>query len=325
MGRRRLLLLSVAAVAAVATGALLLILHGGSAEPRYVLVIDAGSSGTRMYAYTWHDGSGAGVAPLLAAVPSSAAAHKVPRRAMPGRRAYQRVETEPGLDQFVGDGQGLQAKALGPLLEWAEAVVPRWQWKQTPMFLFGTAGLRRLSAAQQEGLLEGVRDVLQHSVFRFSPPWARIISGVDEGVYGWVALNYMEGTLRRDNTGADTLGALDLGGSSLEVTFAAHSVPWPEDAVNATVLGASHQLYAHVHHHYGLNDAFDRSPSSAGHRFVALTGFFVVYKFFRLTHNASAAALEEAGQQFCAKSWAQAQQDRPGELMLENYCFRACC
>lgn len=113
MGRRRLLLLSVAAVAAVATGALLLILHGGSAEPRYVLVIDAGSSGTRMYAYTWHDGSGAGVAPLLAAVPSSAAAHKVPRRAMPGRRAYQRVETEPGLDQFVGDGQGLQAKALG--------------------------------------------------------------------------------------------------------------------------------------------------------------------------------------------------------------------
>lgn len=32
-------------------------------------------------------------------------------------------------------------------------------------------------------------------------------------------------------------------------------------AVNATVLGASHQLYAHVHHHYGLNDAFDRSVS----------------------------------------------------------------
>ena len=29
--------------------------------------------------------------------------------------------------------------------------------------------------------------------------------------------------------------------------------------MNATVLGASHLLYAHVHHHYGLNDAFDRS------------------------------------------------------------------
>ena len=107
----------------------------------------------------------------------------------------------------------------------------------------------------------------------------------------------------------ETLGALDLGGSSLEVTFAADSVPWKEDAgggrgeagqraavaptllqqrgqpqsqgvgpcdsrcpshlrlhppraaVNATVLGTSHQLYAHVHHHYGLNDAFDRGVS----------------------------------------------------------------
>lgn len=29
---------------------------------------------------------------------------------------------------------------------------------------------------------------------------------------------------------AGTLGALDLGGSSLEVTFAAESVPWEEDA-----------------------------------------------------------------------------------------------
>lgn len=41
-------------------------------------------------------------------------------------------------------------------------------------------------------------------------------------------------------------------------------------------------------------------PSSAGHRFVALTGFFVVYKFFRLTHNASAAALEEVGKSCAA-------------------------
>ena len=30
--------------------------------------------------------------------------------------------------------------------------------------------------------------------------------------------------------GEGTLGALDLGGSSLEVTFAAGSVPWQEDA-----------------------------------------------------------------------------------------------
>ena len=128
------------------------------------------------------------------------------------------------------------------------------------------------------------------------------------------------GTLQQGSGGSGTVGALDLGGSSLEVTFASEAVPWKEDAgvgalgcaekqgprlvlwckrvvvqcklpaqfacgtwsvpnlplmlrvaqlaschapcppaVNVTVLDATHQLYAHVHHHYGLNDAFDRA------------------------------------------------------------------
>lgn len=49
------------------------------------------------------------------------------------------------------------------------------------------------SQEQQGQLLAGVRRVLGSSAFRFSPPWARIISGADEGVYGWIALNYLEG------------------------------------------------------------------------------------------------------------------------------------
>ncbi|KAL4451373.1 hypothetical protein ABPG77_009445 [Micractinium sp. CCAP 211/92] len=264
--RRRLSYAAALLLAAVALLALQLALRPG---PRYVLVIDAGSSGTRMFAYAWRD---ARRGPVLTAVPSTAAPHAVPRRSLPGKRAYQRVETEPGLDQFVDDAPGLQGRALGPLLQWAEAAVPRRQWASTPVFLFGTAGLRRLSQEQQGQLLAGVRRVLGSSAFRFSPPWARIISGADEGVYGWIALNYLEGRLQAAAAAAleggpagvgaaGTLGVLDLGGSSLEVTFAAGSVPRQEDAVNATLLGATHQLYAHVHHHYGLNDAFDRSVS----------------------------------------------------------------
>lgn len=30
----------------------------------------------------------------------------------------------------------------------------------------------------------------------------------------------------------------------------------------------------------------------------------------------------QAGEEFCGKSWAQVQAERPGELMLEDYCFR---
>jgi hypothetical protein len=83
---------------------------------------------------------------------------------------------------------------------------------------------------------------------RFQPEWSHVISGVEEAVYGWVALNYLHGKLalpghhqrlgagvgatsnRAGSTAAAavtagsavevagrTLGALDLGGSTMEV------------------------------------------------------------------------------------------------------------
>lgn len=68
---------------------------------------------------------------------------------------------------------------------------------------------------------------------RFQPEWARIITGEDEGVFGWVALNYLVGAFnssalttalggRQAVPGHErgrTVGVLDLGGSSLEVAF----------------------------------------------------------------------------------------------------------
>ena len=126
--RRRAVLLGAGAAAALV--ALLLFLL--SLGPRYVLVIDAGSSGTRMYAYTWRSGGGGDGAPRLAAVPSSAAPHKVPRRALPSKRAYQRVETEPGLDRFSGtDVDGLQDRALGA---WRRHILFCCGWRVLPSF-----------------------------------------------------------------------------------------------------------------------------------------------------------------------------------------------
>lgn len=61
---------------------------------------------------------------------------------------------------------GLQTKALGPLLEWAEAVVPKKQWDRTPIFLFGTAGLRKLPHEAQQSLLIDLQDALSRSQFR---------------------------------------------------------------------------------------------------------------------------------------------------------------
>eukprot|EP00897_Mesotaenium_endlicherianum_P009522 jgi/Mesen1/8599/ME000005S08564 len=265
---------------------------GGAKHPEYCIVIDCGSTGTRLYVYAWTGGSNL----TLPRVQDSGASSL---RAQRGK-AYSRKETQPGLDKFVGDSQGLRSVALEPLLAWAISQVPREARHSTPLFLFATAGLRRLPAGDSAWVLQETRGVLRGAPFLFRDEWARIISGVDEAVYGWIALNYASGHLRGGATRARerlrsaaaasasaTEGSLDLGGSSLEVTFvpeteaAAAAVaaaveasslstgayassggsgPGPgRDEARVTIAASQYQLYAHSHEGYGMNDAFDRS------------------------------------------------------------------
>jgi len=102
--------------------------------------------------------------------------------------------------------------------------------------------------------MEMCRSVLSTSGFRFDPAWARVIRGVDEGMYGWAALNAMEDRLG----GNDTLGALDLGGSSLEITYAVSSQE-DEHTFPMVLGGRTYNVYTYSHKHAGLDDAFQRS------------------------------------------------------------------
>lgn len=209
-----------------------------------------------MNAYQWHPPPRGARLPRLEALPPGAAAHKVPRRSIETRRAYQRVETEPGLDKFADNPDALGPQALEPLLEWARAALPRASWASTPVFLLGTAGMRKLGDADRDAVMGAARGALGASGFRFEPPWARVLGGTDEGVLAWVALNAALGTLGTPNT----VGSLDLGGSSLQVTFAMDDGSEAlAPALNVSVLGAQHALYTHSHYHFGLDDAFERS------------------------------------------------------------------
>jgi len=236
----------------------------------YVLVIDAGSSGTRMNAFTLtrkakhHQSRKEYVksmdsVPKLKQIPPDRAADKVPKRSTELRRAYKRVETEPGLATFSDAVSGIESTVLEPLLRWAEAVIPKRLWSNTPVFLFGTAGMRRLDKEQQRVLLKECRKILDSSGFLFKPEWARVIQGIDEGVYGWVALNAQKELLGSQKT----MGALDLGGSSLEVTFdVGHGETVSKnDFVEVNLGGKLYRLHTQSIPHAGLDDAFQRSVS----------------------------------------------------------------
>lgn len=248
---------------------------GAAADNKsYVLVIDCGSSGTRMNAFEFNVGSavGGGTRPFGGPrvvvptwIPSSAApGDLIPKRSTETRRAYQRVETEPGLSTYLREQRlhEIGDKALRPLLAWAEAVVPSSQWEDTPVYLLATAGLRRLSLGDQELVLGACREVLRASPFRFENPHARVIDGREEGMFGWAALNAAEGKLGVAGREADTIGALDLGGSSLEVTYHVATESSSSGRQEVRVGDVTYRVQTTSYVGAGLDDAYDLMLSS---------------------------------------------------------------
>ncbi len=61
--------------------------------------------------------------------------------------------------------------------------------------------------------------VLAKSGFRFKSKWAAMLPGSSEGIYAFVAANYLSGALQKPALDPDSLlGVVELGGASLQVT-----------------------------------------------------------------------------------------------------------
>ena len=183
----------------------------------YIIVFDAGSSGTRVHIYNFlqHD-SGAAVPSLDPCVNN-----------------VQTLKQKPGLSSIAEGFSPGQiplevSKALKPLLDFAREFVPKEQWPATPLVLKATAGLRAVDPAKAQRVIAAVGDLFRGSGFMFETNWASIIPGNEEGGLAWVTANYLAGTFEQDgpttNKNADSLGIIEMGGGSAQVSFRMHDV-----------------------------------------------------------------------------------------------------
>uniref|UniRef100_A0A3Q2PUB7 nucleoside diphosphate phosphatase n=1 Tax=Fundulus heteroclitus TaxID=8078 RepID=A0A3Q2PUB7_FUNHE len=161
----------------------------------YAAMFDAGSTGTRIHVYTFIQ-SYSEQLPVL----DNEVFHSI----------------KPGLSAYA-DYPEAAGETVRMLLKVAKKSVPRLDWKRTPLVLRATAGLRLLPAAKAQALLDQVQHVFDESPFLVSDNSVSIMNGTNEGVLAWISLNFLTGHLKAP--AMKTVGILDLGGGSTQITF----------------------------------------------------------------------------------------------------------
>ncbi|KAF9014126.1 nucleoside phosphatase family-domain-containing protein [Cyathus striatus] len=186
------------------------------------IVIDAGSSGSRLQIYSWKDPRS------ITAEHGSALASSLPKVEKGTQDDESWVaKVEPGISSFTDNPQDV-GTYLRPLLAHAREHVPPSLQHETPIFLLATAGMRLLNSEQQAQILDETCHFLdRHSNFKIDSPSevgpcgssVRIITGEEEGLFGWIAVNYLMNGFTGSSEDRTTYGFLDMGGASTQIAF----------------------------------------------------------------------------------------------------------
>ena len=209
--------------------------HPGKPIVQWALMIDAGSTGSRVHAYKFNN---CGPSPVY---------------------EYEVFKmTRPGLSSFAGKPREA-AQSLDELLDEAVRVVPDSLRRCTPVAVKATAGLRLLGHEQSEEILVAVKDrIIEKYPFKLvDKDGVVIMDGRDEGVYAWITANYLLDTIRASSNNPP-YAVLDLGGASTQIVFEPifeddeMKLENGEHKYDLQFAGKDHVLYQHSYLGYGL-------------------------------------------------------------------------
>lgn len=200
---------------------------GATGGNHYGIVIDCGSSGSRVYVYQWPTHSGNPKELLQIEQLTDARGLPIVKK------------ITPGLSTF-GDNPSAASEYLHPLLTYAANHIPEEKHSETLLYILATAGMRVLPESTQRRIL----DELQTSIpkdFKFvvADNHFEVITGKQEGVYGWISVNYIldkfshgieehplvivdvpgQSSASIPHSRRRTVGVIDMGGGSMQIAF----------------------------------------------------------------------------------------------------------
>ncbi|XP_068887818.1 ectonucleoside triphosphate diphosphohydrolase 8-like isoform X3 [Aphelocoma coerulescens] len=279
---------------------------------KYGMVFDAGSSHTSLFVYEW-DSDKENDTGVVSQTLSCDVQGK-------GISSYANNPPEAG-------------NSLRECLDKALQVVPAEKQRDAPAYLGATAGMRLLreqnsSAAEQ--VLAEVTKTMQEYPVAFKG--ARILTGEEEGAYGWITINYLLDSFTKYSPrahawlrpeAANIFGALDLGGASTQISFMPEgSAMSQNEASEFTLYGYSYNIYTHSYLCYGQNEMLKRLAKEL---IVAFSAFYYNFKFLNLTEGQPLAVVREAIEGLCTRSWEDLSSSYPKEnpKRLPKYCANA--
>ncbi|GAB6024343.1 hypothetical protein CHUAL_009512 [Chamberlinius hualienensis] len=200
----------------------------------YAIMMDAGSTGSRILVFTFNKSPTDGSLKLV-------------------NEFYK--EIKPGISSYHENPQQA-ADTIRGLFNDAKGLIPVDRWPSTTASLKATAGLRLLPGHKAENLLNAIREVFLTSGFRTSSDSVEIIDGVSEGLYSWTTINFLLDKLNSNNL-SDTVAVLDMGGGSMQLSLVpidplTSSSAASEDLVNINLIGQPVQFYIHSYLGMGL-------------------------------------------------------------------------
>ncbi|KAK7067590.1 hypothetical protein SK128_011566, partial [Halocaridina rubra] len=195
----------------------------------YAIVMDGGSSHSEIFVFMWD-----------------------------GEKALDTADVKLAHSCFIAGGVSKFVDRVDDLRDYlknclkeAETYVPLAYHSKTPFYVGATAGMRILRDFDPEGALLVLKSLLEvlskDTPFLILPENIAILKGTEEGISGWIAVNYLLKNLKQ--TKDSTVATLDVGGASMQVTsVVANNSQWTPENIflfrrNHTVLSQSFLCY----------------------------------------------------------------------------------